>query len=101
MNEEMQALRDKQLESYRAEQAELSKPFRTTNVTPTVSINSLITKANVLLKELTALNVSSLNLGYSNTKVVVDGQLNYKIDEFYNVMKRIREDNKHSGKIVS
>ena len=96
-------LREAQLKSYREQQAELSKPFRTTP-TPVAlpTVNSQLHKLKNLLNEITALNISNLNLGSgSQAANQVNVNLDYKLNEMYNLTKVIKEDNKYSGRLVS
>lgn len=96
-------LRAAQLATYRKEQEELSKPFRTTP-TPVAlpTVNSKLHKLKNLLNEITALNVANLNLGSgSQAANQVNVNLDYKLNEMYNLIKVIKEDNKYSGRLVS
>ena len=96
-------LRAAQLATYREQQAELAKPFRTTP-TPVAlpTVNSQLHKLKNLLNEITALNISNLNLGSgSQAANQVNVNLDYKLNEMYNLIKVIKEDNKYSGRLVS
>ena len=96
-------LRAAQLATYREQQAELSKPFRTTPTpVPVATVNSQLFKLKNLLNEITALNISNLNLGSgSQAANQVNVNLDYKLNEMYNLIKVIKEDNKYSGRLVS
>ena len=96
-------LREAQLKSYRKEQEELSKPFRTIQTpVPVATVNSQLFKLKNLLNEITALNVANLNLGSgSQAANQVNVNLDYKLNEMYNLIKVIKEDNKYSGRLVS
>ena len=96
-------LRAAQLATYREQQAELAKPFRTTPTpVPVATVSSQLFKLKNLLNEITALNVANLNLGSgSQASQQVNSNLDYKLNEMYNLIKVIKDDNKYSGKLIS
>ena len=65
-------------------------------------MNSQLHKLKNLLNEITSLNVANLNLGSgSQAANQVNVNLDYKLNEMYNLIKVIKEDNKYSGRLVS
>ena len=96
-------LRAAQLATYRKEQEELSKPFRTTPTpVPVATVNSQLFKLKNLLNEITALNISNLNLGNgSQAANQVNSNLDYKLNELFNLIRTIKDDDKFSGKLIS
>lgn len=102
MNQETQSIRDAQLANHRAEQEALRNQFPNYTNTPRVSISSLNQRLKNLVNELTALNISSLNLGNgSNPQQQVNTHLDHKLNEVYLLMKQIREEHKFTGRIFS
>ena len=100
--EEIQNIREQQLADYRKQQEELAKPFRSDKAPITVvPVHSQLINVKKLLNEVTALNVSSLNLGGGAAQTVVDGQLDYKLNELANLIHTLRYQHKYSGKLIS
>lgn len=100
--EEIQNIREQQLADYRKQQEELAKPFRATTAPITVvPVNTQIATIRKLLNECTALNVASLNLGGGQAQTSVDNNLDYKLNELYQLIKEVREVKKFSGKLIS
>lgn len=100
MNTDYTELRNAQLASYRAEQAAEQSKFKNYTNTPKVPLDTLTTKARIILNEATALNVSCLNLGKgSNQQQQISTYLDQKANELYLLMKQIREEYKFSGRI--
>lgn len=100
--DEVQKIRDEQLAEYRLEQEELASPFRTTAAPVTVvPVHTQLKDVKKLLNEVTALNVASLNLGGGNSQTTIDNNLDYKLNQLYQLIKEIREAKKYSGKLIS
>ena len=100
--EEVGSVREAQLAAYRREQEELSKPFRSDKAPITVvPVNTQLASIRKLLNECTALNVASLNLGGGQAQTSVDNNLDYKLNELYQLIKEVREVKKFSGKLIS
>ena len=100
--EEIQNIREKQLAAYRLEQDELNKPFRVDKAPITiVPVNTQLINVKKLLNECTALNVASLNLGGGAAQTSTDNNLDYKLNELYQLIYDIRVNKKFSGKLIS
>ena len=100
--EQYYSIREQQLAEYRAEQEQLAKPFRVDKAPVTVvPVHAQLINVKKLLNEVTALNVSSLNLGGGAAQTVVDGQLDYKLNELANLIHTLRYQHKYSGKLIS
>ena len=100
--EEIQNIREKQLAAYRLEQDELNKPFRVDKAPITVvPVNTQLINVKKLLNECTALNVASLNLGGGQAQTSTDNNLDYKLNELYQLIYDIRVNKKFSGKLIS
>lgn len=89
LSPELQAKRDEQLKEYRAEQLRMADSIRPAQtpihkVPASVSLHSLTN----LLPEIISLNIASLNSS-SNTRTIINNELDYRINEFYNLMKTI------------
>ena len=94
------SVRDQQLAAYRKEQEEISKKFRTVEAnTPTVSLSALQKQMQTLLNEITVLNLGNLNL-VGNSQRVVSNELDYKLNQLYQVIHKIRNENKFSGRLI-
>lgn len=66
-----------------------------------VSVSVIIGKAKELIDEITALNVSSLNLrGGTPARIDTDGHLNQKINQLYQVLHQLKTEYGYSGKII-
>jgi hypothetical protein len=100
--EQYSPIRQQQLAEYHAEQARMEELKRVPTAPITVvPVNTQIATIRKLLNECTALNVASLNLGGGQAQTSVDNNLDYKLNELYQLIKDVREVKKFSGKLIS
>jgi hypothetical protein len=96
------AARNEQLKQYRDDQNKIIALAARPDVSTKVNVNNLIVKAKQLLNEITALNISNLNLPVGTT---ISSQINNSIDakttELFILLKDIKDVHKFSGKIWS
>ena len=94
--------RNEQLKQYRDDQNKIIALASRPDVSTKVNVNNLILKAKQFLNEITALNISNLNLPVGTT---ISAQINNSIDakttELFILLKDIKDTNKFSGKIWS
>lgn len=102
MNQETQNIRDLQLQEYRAEQQKMADYLRPAQAPiQRVPVSVIISKAKELVDEITALNVSSLNLrGGTPARIDTDGHLNQKINQLYQVLHQLKTEHGYNGKII-
>lgn len=90
--EESQNIRDLQLQNHRAEQQKMADYLKPAQAVVTKIPNkAYVDNLNRLLPEIISLNISSLNT-IRNAKILIDNELDYRINELYNLMKNIVEE---------
>jgi hypothetical protein len=100
--EQYESIREQQLAEYRAEQEELSKPFRvTTAPTTVIPVNTQLATIRKLLDDCSAINVPLMLGSNGNAAATISSELDYKLNQLYQAIKDIREVAKYSGKLIS
>ena len=64
-------------------------------------VSVIISKAKELIDEITALNVSSLNLrGVTPARIDTDGHMDQKVNQLYQVLHQLKTEYGYNGKII-
>ena len=102
MNNDYLIHRQTQIEEYKKNESKVTPTVSTEDrFKPIENVNSLIQKLKTLLNETTALNVANLNVGNgTNTSQIIGNEINYKLNEIYSILKRLKEDYRYTGRIV-
>ena len=92
LSPELQAKRDEQLKEHRASQQKMADYLKPApSVVIKIPNKVYLDNLNRLLPEIISLNISSLNT-IRNAKILIDNELDYRINELYNLMKNIVEE---------
>ena len=100
--EQYSPIRQQQLAEYHAEQETEEKRKRGLETPVTVvPVKTQIARIKKLLNDCTAINVPLMLGTNGNTEAIVAGELDYKLNELYQLIKDVREVKKYSGKLIS